>query len=62
MIIGADMESLKIFLKQSLMSGGGVEKAKMKGKKNPTIYLSIHATFIKRIFTEGFAYNTYSRF
>lgn len=45
------------------MSGGGVEKAKMKGKKNNNpIYLSIHAIFIKRIFVEGFAYNTYSRF
>lgn len=65
MRIGAGTESLKFFLKQSLMSGGGVEKAKMKGKKkkktNP-IYLSIHAIFIKRIFIEGFGYYTYSRF
>lgn len=64
MRIGAGTESLKFFLKQSLMSGGGVEKAKMKGKKkkNNPIYLSIHAIFIKRIFIEGFAYYTYSRF
>lgn len=64
MRIGAGTESLKFFLKQSLMSGGGVEKAKMKGKKKKTnpIYLSIHAIFIKRIFIEGFAYYTYSRF
>lgn len=42
MRIGAGTESLKFFLKQSLMSGGGVEKAKMKGKKKTTtlfIYL-----------------------
>lgn len=42
MRIGAGTESLKFFLKQSLMSRGGVEKAKMKGKKKTTtlfIYL-----------------------
>lgn len=39
MRIGAGTESLKFFLKQSLMSGGGVEKAKMKGKKKPTLFI-----------------------
>lgn len=38
---GAGTESLKFFLTQSLMSGGGVEKAKMKGKKKkkPTLFI-----------------------
>lgn len=47
MRIGAGTESLKFFLKQSLMSGGGVEKAKMKGKKKKNQpYLSIYSCYI----------------